>query len=469
MSPIDSFSLFSVQFLRGKARICVATVAFGLGIDKSDVRGVIHMSLASSTEHYVQEIGRAGRDGCPAKAIALILPDEVLLRHSLSHSDMISKSQTTGVFEYVRHAVKDCLALLPNDRSESIALTVGLPLTTMANGCDCKPETIETLLSLLELTNDGEPLVYVEGISYDRVTIAPKRRPLTDLAENEPLARAILACCVCVEPPAGESLPSQQRASAGGPRLLVTSSFGAYTFSVAQCASVLGPSAEPRHVFAGLRRLENSGDVQLVLDTSPAGKSLQLRVTCAGVKVLSTSDEGDIVQLTERIHERLACTVTAAARKALELNHIMMEVSKVSLNVSLNELGKKSSSLERFQDLVRDYFESEDMATDDSETVETAPSPGFMDVPTVHELSGIVGSVHSYLSTLESGMTALDDSDLRIGDSTAADYTALVITKFLHGIASSRVSYSVLRSNPLFGRMQCVRFGDLQGAVRNLL
>lgn len=47
--------------MRGKARICVATVAFGLGINKPDIRGVVHMCLPPSLEHFVQEIGRAGK------------------------------------------------------------------------------------------------------------------------------------------------------------------------------------------------------------------------------------------------------------------------------------------------------------------------------------------------------------------------------------------------------------------------
>ena len=63
------------DFMSGKLRIIVATIAFGMGLNKPDVRAIIHYNMPQSFESFVQEIGRAGRDGNPAYCHVFISDD----------------------------------------------------------------------------------------------------------------------------------------------------------------------------------------------------------------------------------------------------------------------------------------------------------------------------------------------------------------------------------------------------------
>ena len=76
-----------VDFVHDRVRVVVATIAFGMGIDKKDVRCIVHYGLPKSLEAYYQQTGRAGRDGDPARCVLLWAPGDVA-----THQRLISMS-----------------------------------------------------------------------------------------------------------------------------------------------------------------------------------------------------------------------------------------------------------------------------------------------------------------------------------------------------------------------------------------
>ena len=70
-----------------KVRVVVATVAFGMGLDKRDIDGVVHFNMPRSIEAYVQEVGRAGRDGRDAYCHVFLDEADHRRLRSLAHSD----------------------------------------------------------------------------------------------------------------------------------------------------------------------------------------------------------------------------------------------------------------------------------------------------------------------------------------------------------------------------------------------
>jgi ATP-dependent DNA helicase RecQ len=89
------------KFMAGEAEVIVATNAFGMGVDKADVRFVYHFDISDSLDSYYQEIGRAGRDGEPAEAILFYRPENLGIRKFQAATGKLETHQIAKVAEIV--------------------------------------------------------------------------------------------------------------------------------------------------------------------------------------------------------------------------------------------------------------------------------------------------------------------------------------------------------------------------------
>ncbi|KAH9989891.1 ATP-dependent DNA helicase recQ [Xylariaceae sp. FL0662B] len=171
------------DFMAGKVLIVVATIAFGMGIDKADIRNILHFDLSGTVEEYSQQIGRAGRDGKTSHCMFYICPEDFYLRENFARGDLPSRKSLHGLLTDVfgREVVD-----IPGGKA------IKLNQISLSREYDMRASPLSILLATLELrfgliraiTPEYSSYQFEPKYEYDRSARNDKSQEAKSIFEN---------------------------------------------------------------------------------------------------------------------------------------------------------------------------------------------------------------------------------------------------------------------------------------------
>jgi ATP-dependent DNA helicase RecQ len=175
--PDDQRAETQDLFMSGRCDIIAATIAFGMGIDKSDIRGVFHYNLPKSLENYMQEIGRAGRDGLPSTCGLYACADDRIALENFTYGDTPTLSAVRTVIDHLLRQGEE----------------FDISRYDLARSTDVRQLVLETILTYLEMEGILTPVgAFYAGckvqFSHDEERILAGHKP-----DRQKFLRALFA------------------------------------------------------------------------------------------------------------------------------------------------------------------------------------------------------------------------------------------------------------------------------------
>ncbi|CCI41684.1 unnamed protein product [Albugo candida] len=458
------------QFQRGLIKVMVATIAFGMGIDKPNVRGVIHYHFPSSIEAYVQQIGRAGRDQKHAFGISYLHVEEVLPRRSLLFHSSVEETQLASLLsllgsqvarkalhkrsfdelttDVLRVADEHCVIVRTSVEESSQFLVIDLELAWLEVFVDMNKAMIQTFLALCHLELDSAPEESI-GLKMDaeftpRGLLCVVYLPASKLSTKDDDASFLMRIIDAIEQGKLSKVAHVERRNEGYTSVLIL------RFPLLETAMHLyGPSPEyaiEEKVEAMEQRLWHTlqeFSARGVISRFQAEKlacRIQIELTVRDHQELQNS----LILVTSRLYRKHEQLQRRQVNRFETLYSIFREASISTQEeleqINLFDIRSDSAQIERqihLEKRLTSYFDGEE------------------------QCSKLMEDLIPALTAEKRRIIIEDIKELLLTDTGGDVWTSINVTKLLHGIGSPKFPQQKWRDHRLWGKHENVAFEQI--------
>ncbi|XP_011502558.1 PREDICTED: ATP-dependent DNA helicase Q4 [Ceratosolen solmsi marchali] len=337
--------IIQIAFMKSEIRIIVATIAFGMGLNKSNINAVIHFNMPASFEGYVQEIGRAGRDGSLAYCHLFLNPKKNLDEYELCRHINANGIDRYTIRRLLQRIFIPCSCINSYTELRCKGHEIGFSIDETVKLLDISEEIITTLLCYLEL----HPKHFIKLLPPSLINTEIYSHKGSNLLEVAAQSSQTLTMALALLKKNGTYNENSSTVK----------------FSVIDVAAAIGLDSD--ELKSQIKKLEWTTE-----NNKTKRSSISVQFNTRGFRVIASGDlsNDELEEALESLSQQNQLHSTISLQRLKSINSTMRKYSFTSIEECIHLNQETQLRSEEIKNTIRKHFEFNESTTDISDTLE---------------------------------------------------------------------------------------------------